>query len=220
RARGLFPRPPGVPVFGGVVGGRHRFRRWLRPPPDRPAGERRPDRRTLPRHRLRRAPASHHRAPRRCRLPGRGAGLRPELRLPLPPSPLRDRVRGALPVAGGAAAPRPRLPDRPSARQRPALAGARESGSSLLSGRLRRWLRRAAIVVAALLVLLVVGLWVASQTDVVQEMVRARVLDVLREHLDAEVALGRVDGTLGHSLHLLDLRITLDGRTVVRVPRI
>jgi len=76
------------------------------------------------------------------------------------------------------------------------------------------------MVVAALAVLLVGGLWVASRTGVVQEMVRARVLDVLREHLDAEVALGRVDGTLGHSLHLLDLRIAVDGRTVVRVPRI
>ncbi|HYV58423.1 MAG TPA: translocation/assembly module TamB domain-containing protein [Candidatus Nitrosopolaris sp.] len=85
---------------------------------------------------------------------------------------------------------------------------------------MRQLLRRAAIALAAVLGLLVVGLWIASRTGVVQNIVRARLLDVLREHLDAEVTLGRVDGMLGHSLHLLDLRIALEGRTVVRVPRI
>ena len=81
-------------------------------------------------------------------------------------------------------------------------------------------MRRAAIASAVFLTLLVAGLWVASQTGVVQQMVRARLLDLLREHLDGDVELGHVDGTLGHSLHVSDLRLVLDGRTVVRVPRI
>ncbi|TMA82287.1 MAG: hypothetical protein E6J77_15845, partial [Deltaproteobacteria bacterium] len=73
-------------------------------------------------------------------------------------------------------------------------------------------MRRAAIASAVFLTLLVVGLWAASQTGVVQQVVRAKLLDLLREHLDGDVELGHVDGTLGHSLHLFDL--------VVRVPRI
>ena len=81
-------------------------------------------------------------------------------------------------------------------------------------------MRRAAIASAVFLTLLVTGLWVASQTGVVQQVVRAKLLDLLREHLDGDVELGHVDGTLGHSLHVSDLRLALDGRTVVRVPRI
>src|SRR5207245_9794710 len=105
-------------------------------------------------------------------------------------------------------------------RRRSALASPREPGGDLLSVRLRRSVRRAAIASAVFLTLLVAGLWLASQTGVVQQVVRARPLDLLREHLDGDVELGHVDGTLGHSMPVSDLRLVLDGRTLVGRPRI
>src|SRR5439155_1517221 len=67
---------------------------------------------------------------------------------------------------------------------------------------------------------LIVTLWTASRFGVVQELVRTRLLDVLRTSLDAQIDLGGVGGTLGRSLVLRDLRVAVAGHNVVRAPRV
>src|SRR5438132_1536540 len=82
-----------------------------------------------------------------------------------------------------------------------------------------RVLRRLLVVLATLIAVLVLALWVASRFGVVQEMVRTRVLALLRTSVEAQVELGSVGGTLGRSLVLRDLRVAVAGHTVLRVPR-
>src|SRR2546428_4253235 len=82
-----------------------------------------------------------------------------------------------------------------------------------------RVLRRLFVVLATLIAVLVLALWVASRFGVVQEMVRTRVLALLRTSVEAQVELGSVGGTLGRSLVLRDLRVAVAGHTVLRVPR-
>ncbi|TMA35689.1 MAG: hypothetical protein E6J83_17360, partial [Deltaproteobacteria bacterium] len=83
-----------------------------------------------------------------------------------------------------------------------------------------RLLRRGLVVVATLIVVLVLALWGASRFGVVQEMVRTRVLALLRASVEAQVDLGGVGGTLGRSLVLRDLRVAVAGHSVARVPRV
>ena len=83
-----------------------------------------------------------------------------------------------------------------------------------------RIVRRVLAVVATLFVLLIVTLWTASRFGVVQEMVRTRLLDILRTSLDAQIDLGGVGGTLGRSLVLRDFRVAVAGHNVVRAPRV
>ena len=83
-----------------------------------------------------------------------------------------------------------------------------------------RIVRRVLAVVATLFVLLIVTLWTASRFGVVQELVRTRLLDILRTSLDAQIDLGGVGGTLGRSLVLRDFRIAVAGHNVVRAPRV
>src|SRR5439155_470227 len=111
---------------------------------------------------------------------------------------------------------RPRLP-LPAAGRRPALAGPREPRLEVLMARL---LRRGLILVATAIVVLVLALWGASRFGIVQEMVRTRVLALLRASVEARVDLGGVGGTLGRSLVLRDLRVAVAGHAVARVPRV
>ncbi len=83
-----------------------------------------------------------------------------------------------------------------------------------------RIVRRVLAVVAALFVLPIVTLWTASRFGVVQELVRTRLLDILRTSLDAQIDLGGVGGTLGRSLVLRDFRVAVAGHNVVRAPRV
>src|SRR2546428_9638808 len=82
-----------------------------------------------------------------------------------------------------------------------------------------RVLRRLFVVLRPLIAVLVLALGVASRFGVVQEMVRTRVLALLRTSVEAQVELGSVGGTLGRSLVLRDLRVAVAGHTVLRVPR-
>ncbi|TMB00651.1 MAG: hypothetical protein E6J70_09960 [Deltaproteobacteria bacterium] len=83
-----------------------------------------------------------------------------------------------------------------------------------------RLLRRGLVVVATLIGFLALALWGASRFGVVQEMIRTRVLALLRASVEAQVDLGGVGGTLGRSLVLRDLRVAVAGHTVARVPRV
>jgi len=83
-----------------------------------------------------------------------------------------------------------------------------------------RLLRRGLILVATAIVVLVLALWGASRFGIVQEMVRTRVLALLRASVEARVDLGGVGGTLGRSLVLRDLRVAVAGHAVARVPRV
>src|SRR5436190_2249674 len=83
-----------------------------------------------------------------------------------------------------------------------------------------RRLRRLAVVVVILVGLGTLGVWLASRSAVVRTLVHDRVVAALRAALGADVSIGAVGGTLGHSLVLEDLRISAGGRAVVSVPRI
>jgi autotransporter translocation and assembly factor TamB len=83
-----------------------------------------------------------------------------------------------------------------------------------------RRLGRLALVVAALLAAAAGALVVASRTRTVEDWVRDRLLAVAAAHVDGDLRIGRLHGTLGRSLVVEDLRVRADGHTVVHVPRL
>src|SRR5437870_6456852 len=85
---------------------------------------------------------------------------------------------------------------------------------------LRRWLARLLFALAALVLVVVVALVVASRTAVGREMVRRQAVALLAAAIDADVRIGAVGGSFFHTLVVEDLRLVVDGRTVVRVPRL
>src|SRR5689334_3994693 len=86
--------------------------------------------------------------------------------------------------------------------------------------RIRRWLVRLLFGVGVLLFVLVTAVLVGSRLGVVRELVRRQALALLAGSTTADVQIGAVSGSLVHTLVVEDLRLRVDGRTVVRVPRL
>jgi len=86
--------------------------------------------------------------------------------------------------------------------------------------RLARWLRRTLLALAALVVVTPLVLVLASRTEPVRELVRVRLVAILAGMTDARVRIGALEGTLGRTLVLRDVRVDVAGEPVVRVPAV
>src|SRR5262245_27405683 len=84
----------------------------------------------------------------------------------------------------------------------------------------RRWAAHLLFGLGILLALVVLVLLVGPRTEYVRELVRQRTLAALGELSDAEVRIGAIRGSFLHTIVVDDLRLVLDGRTIVRVPRV
>src|SRR5438270_4274532 len=84
----------------------------------------------------------------------------------------------------------------------------------------RRWAVRLLFGLGVLLALVVLVLLVGPRTAYVRELVRQRTVAALDAMSDAEVRIGTIRGSFLHTLVVDDLRLVLDRRTIVRVPRV
>jgi autotransporter translocation and assembly factor TamB len=81
---------------------------------------------------------------------------------------------------------------------------------------MRRWLLRIAVVLLALAVLVVV----AVRTAPVRDALRRQAVAALADAIGAEVRIRGLRGSVFRSLVLEDVAVIVDGRTIVRAPRI
>ncbi len=86
--------------------------------------------------------------------------------------------------------------------------------------RLTRWLVWLSIAAGLLVAAVALVVWLAADSRFVHEIVRNRILAALAGAVEGEVSLARTSGHLGRTLVLEDLRARVDGRTVLRIPRL
>jgi autotransporter translocation and assembly factor TamB len=84
-----------------------------------------------------------------------------------------------------------------------------------------RWLRRALLAFAALVVVAIVGFLIVIPTDWGRERIRRRVVAMLQDQFPGCLTIGRVDGSVLGDVYLSDVvACDSDGRQAITVKRV
>lgn len=89
-----------------------------------------------------------------------------------------------------------------------------------MSSRVWRWLKYSTAVIAGLLLIVAIGIGVYTRTDQFNALLRARVLAILNESLNAEVKFTAITGSVWREIEIHDLAVSQNRATIFSAPTV